>query len=515
MATDSLKKRYSSKLLSKLISFGLGFITIGIVPRVLGPAQYGNFSFLNFFFTKVIKFLQFGTSSAFLTKLSSRQKEYKIIGFYIYYILLVLFLLSIGILGVFILDFNSVVWPEQENSFIWLAAGLALSGFISTFIHEINDAYGFTVKMELFFVLQSILATSLILLLYFTNSLNLTTYFFYHYIILLFVIVAGIRILHYDKVFIFRQFRILKKDLIKYINEFYRYSYPLVIHSIIVLFVGIGDRWILQYFSGAAEQGYFGLAFKIGAICFLFTSSMTPLIIREMSISFIKDRLDKMAVLFKKSIPLFYFIATYFAVFISLNASFISIMIGGDKYKEAIAVVTIMAYYPIHQTYGQLSGSVFLASNQTKLIRNIGVTTGLIGIILSFILIVPAPYGGMGMGAVGLAIKMVIIQFFAVNIQLWFNSRFLNISFLWFFLNQIIVFGILLSLGWISRLILSILIDNLIFQFILSGFLYSILTLCVIYLFPKLIAQSRKNLNNYFSEAINKIYFIKKSIINK
>ena len=492
----------------------MGIITLGIVPRVLGPVQYGNYSFLTFFFPKVVKFLKFGSSSAFYTKLSSRQSEYKLIGFYLYYILLVAFLLGFGVAGIFTLNLNKFVFPDQNSTFIWIAAGLSILGFISTFIHEINDAYGLTVKMELFFILQSILATTIILVLYFTDKLNISTYFICHYIILLFVIIAGWRILHLRHVHIFRYYKLFRKELLSYINEFYTYSHPLFFNSLIVLIVGVGDRWLLQYFSGSIEQGYFGLAFKVGSVCFLFTSSFTPLFLRELSLSFIKNNREEMTRLFKKFMPLFYFIAAYFAIFISINSSFLSTIIGGEKYQGAILVVAIMAFYPIHQTFGQLNGSVFLASSQTRIIRNIGVSTGIIGLLVSFIFIGPSEYGGLNMGAIGLAIKMVIIQFIAVNVLFWFSSKFLCISFLNFFFLQILVLVILYIIGKLSTVIASTSVDNLYFQFLISGSLYSIQSLFLIYLFPTLIGRTRIEIKNYISDTCNQL-FNKKSIHSK
>ena len=83
-STDSLNKRYFSKLTSNIIKFLLGFVTVGIIPRALGPISYGSFNFLTDFFLKTVKFLKFGVPAAYFTKLSSNQSDRKIIKFYIY-----------------------------------------------------------------------------------------------------------------------------------------------------------------------------------------------------------------------------------------------------------------------------------------------------------------------------------------------------------------------------------------------------------------------------------------------
>ena len=83
---------------------------------------------------------------------------------------------------------------------------------------------------------------------------------------------------------------------------------------------------MLQKFAGSVEQGFYGFSYQIGGVCFLFTSAMTPLIIREFSIAFEKHKIQEVARLFN----------------------------------------------------GQLSGSVFIASDKTKLYRDISVFSMLV-----------------------------------------------------------------------------------------------------------------------------------------
>ena len=66
MQEDSLKKRYSIKLFANIISGVIGAILVAIVPKALGPVAYGQFTYLQDFFMKVIGFLDMGSSIAFL-----------------------------------------------------------------------------------------------------------------------------------------------------------------------------------------------------------------------------------------------------------------------------------------------------------------------------------------------------------------------------------------------------------------------------------------------------------------
>ncbi|MCX5681141.1 MAG: hypothetical protein NT079_02510 [Candidatus Omnitrophica bacterium] len=98
-SNHSLKSRYLYKILGNAVNLFSGMIVQMVVPRGLGAFQYGNFSFLTDFFTQFMAFFNMGSSVGFYTKLSKRQKESKLVVFYIMYIFLIV---GIGFLTVFV-----------------------------------------------------------------------------------------------------------------------------------------------------------------------------------------------------------------------------------------------------------------------------------------------------------------------------------------------------------------------------------------------------------------------------
>lgn len=86
-----------------------------------------------------------------------------------------------------------------------------------------------------------------------------------------------------------------------------------------------------------------------------------------------------------------YSIAAYFSV----QSENVLMIFTDEKFKDAC--------YPIHQTYGQLSGSIFYATGQTKLMRNIALFTMPLGMLIAFAFIYL-----LDLEAVGLAWKMII-----------------------------------------------------------------------------------------------------------
>lgn len=294
--------------------------------------------------------------------------------------------------------------------------------------------------------------------------------------------------------------KISKDQVLAYAKEFYQYSHPLFVYALVGLIVGILDRWLLQVFSGSVQQGFYGLSYQIGAVCFLFTGAMTPLITREFSIAFAKQDLNQMAHLFRRYIPLLYGIAAYFSCFIAMQAENVAYLFGGAKFHDADLVIAIMSFYPIHQTYGQLSGSVFYATAQTGLYRNIGITFMIIGLPITYFLIAPVDMLGLNAGSAGLAIKTVLITFVAVNVQLYFNSKFLKLSFWKYLAHQLVCISCLLLLAFISLMIVdSLQISSIIvINFLLNGIIYTISVAGLTYVFPALFGLKRKDIRSFF-----------------
>lgn len=518
MSKDSLEKRYFFKLSTNLITLALSFVTAGIIPRGLGPGFYGDFNFLKNFFAQIVGFLDMGTSICFYTKLSQRQGESGLVRFYLYFSgIIILFVLGFVVLASSTSIYTRL-WPGQKVFYIYLAAGMGITGWIVQVFYKISDAYGLTVSVELAQICQTFLGVILILLLYFTYQLNLANYFYYHYIILLFFGMALIWIIQRNGYSLKKGSSLNLPQIRQYLREFYSYSHPLFIYALVGLVVGILDRWLLQVFSGSIQQGFYSLSYQIGTICFLFTSAMTPLIMREFSIAFSRDDIKHMAVLFRRYIPMLYSIAAYFSCFIAVQADKVVHIFGGSSFDKAALAVSIMAFYPIHQTYGQLSGSLFYATGQTGLYRNIGVSLMLISLPVTYFLIAPPEKMGLNIGANGLAGKMVLFQFIGVNIQLYYNAKFLNLSFWKYLGHQILSVGFLLLITIIARFGVDYILglrDSIILSFLLGGFVYTLMVICLVFYLPIIFGLKREDIQLLTRVCISKGVRFKEKIIKK
>lgn len=505
----SLKKRYFSKLFSSFFGFLFNLASQAIIPRGLGPEAYGNYSFLTNFFTQLTGFVDTGTSTCFYTKLSQRPKEQGLVSFYFIFMGITFALAVICVISLVVFNIYPAIWPDQEVSFIYLALGLGFLMWFAQVISQMADAYGLTVSAEALKILQKFISLLILTVIFITHFLNLENFFLYNYLIwVIFVLMILIPITKNGNL-LKDKFRISVEKTKEYINEFWRYSHPLFTYSLVVLLASIFDRWFLQIFAGSVQQGFYSLSYQVGAICFLFTGAMIPLFMRELSIAHGNNDLEKMQKMYRRYMPILFTVTAYFSCFIAVEAEKVVYIFGGARFSGAAIAVAIMAFYPIHQTYGQLSSSVFFATAQTRIYRNIGILIISLGLPITYFMIAPVNKMGINAGAVGLAIKMVVLNIIGVNVQIYYNSKQLRFNYWKYLGHQIATVGILLFLAIVVNLAVDLLLksNGKVVTFFIAGILYSILVMIVIYFFPLILGIRRKDLDVFIRECGKRLNF--------
>lgn len=498
---DSFLKKYISKLLAQIFMLVLGFVSVGIIPRALGSKQYGDVKFLQDFFQKVLRFLDIGSSTHYYNKLSRNKDNHSLTSFYLrivvaIFAILLLFIFIAGSTGLY-----KQVWPGQKISLVFVVGIWGLFSFLNDVVYKIMDAHGLTVASEKIKIASRAFAVILIVVLFITNNLTPVIYLLCElFSFILVILINLLKVSSTEAGFFKNSWRLSKNQNKEYKKSFINYSSPLLLLSVIVLLVGVIERWFLQKFSGSMEQGYFGLSQRLSQISSLFTLSIVPLLLREFSIAFGKKNYSLIGKLFSRYIPMLYSLAVYFSSFVAVNSRFLLKIIGGEEFSSAMIPVIIMAYFPAHQTYGQLSGSVFLVTENTKIYRNIGIFSMGFNLLLSYFLIAPSEIYGLGLGAIGLAISMVVSQIVSVNVQLYYNSKLLKLKFYKYFLHQFIVIIIFSSLAWFITFFTHKLNMLPILSFLSAGVIYSIVIIITIMLFPKLIGLSSSELKDFISK---------------
>jgi hypothetical protein len=95
----------------------------------------------------------------------------------------------------------------------------------------------------------------------------------------------------------------------------------------------------------------------------------------------------------------------------------------------------------------------------------------------------------LDLGAVGLAYKMIIGQFIGTTIQLYYNSKFLDFKMKYFLSHQFYSIVFFFFLAYVASDIFPF--ESPIVSFLGSGFLYTILVIIFVYIFPQVFATTR------------------------
>ncbi|SON50966.1 lipopolysaccharide biosynthesis protein [Vibrio tapetis] len=492
---DSLRRRYLVKLGSSITS---GLVNAGIlvlVPRFLGPAVFGNYTYLTQMFTQIMALIDAGTSTAFFTKLSANKEKNEIIVFYSTVCLLLFLIVNTAVFCVWLFELGYMFNGGVSNAEIALAALFCFFVWLSQVAIKAADAYALTTSIELVKIIYRIMSLCFLWVLIKVVNINVIGYYLFNIIMLLGFII-GMAVAFYRNKTLFKGvFSVNVKWKIQ-IKSFFEFSYPIFQFGLVGILFNIFDIWLLQNKSGSIETGFYGLSFSIATLSIIFTASMTPVISREFAKFYGQGNMSEVANLFTKYVPVLFSLSAFIGFFISFNSDIFVRLFAGDEFYNAKYSLMILALYPIHQTFGQLTSSVLFAMNKTKIYKNIGFVFSVLGGLVSVITIYL-----LNLGAYGLAIKMVLIQLVSVNVQLFFTCRYIGVKFSLMIKNQLICCLILCFIALVSSTIPTMDISPYI-DLTIYAVIYGLLSLIVFFIFPSPFGVERSSINALINRVI-------------
>ncbi len=498
----SLAYRYMGKLAANIATIPLYLLMEAILPRALGPQTYGNFNFVTSVFNQFTNFLDMGTSTCFYNALSRRQNEFSLVAFYVrvsFFVLLVT--LCAGFL-LLVPDAGAFVLPDVP---LWYAPLAALFAFLlwgTRLVRSMNDALGLTVPGEFLRSMCNLLGAALLLVLFGLEWLNAGSLFALQYGIMGATIIGCLAIMRHS--WPRPDFSLTTEQCRAYVREFAEYSSPLFVQALLSAFALCVERWILQWFDGSVQQGYFALSQRVSMACFMFVSAMTPLIMRELAIAWGKNNRELMGKLVDRCGPPLFAIAAWFSCFTAVEAATLIRIFGGNEFIDALIPVQIMALYPAHQAYGQLASSVFHAAGKTAILRNLAFFEHTGGLVMVWVLVAPPASLGLGLGAAGLACKTVLVQVIMVNLLLYLASRLIPLRFFTHLFFQGSILVTFFALAWGSSRAAVLLFGEsgeIVPRFLAAGLFYVALSLLSVLLCPRLVGCSSEDLRSLAKRA--------------
>lgn len=420
MSNNLLNHRILVKIITTGINFFLSIILGILVPKIIGPEDYGDYSYIISTYAFLFQILMFNSSTAYIYFLSIDKYDTREIN--TFYLLFLLLISSIVIVFSLLSIDNSYVinglWNGLNNKnllYFGLLFGV-LANFQQRFI-DFSDSTSQTIISEKIKLLSKFLMAVSILALIFFKMLNIYWFFVISILNFSLFISLFLKYINYNLIL----FSFVKNKAI--FIDFYNYLKPLIIFTLISSLFSFLGKYVLQFSSGSTEQGYYNFAFQLAMIPVTFISSIMAIYLSEMSKKFNENDLDGAKDVFVSNIFKIYVVHAIISLFMLVNAEDIILLTVGNKFSAATDALESLCIFSLFHTFGMLSSNLFFSSGRNKqysLINSIVMAGGII--YLTYFIF----YGKIDSGH--LAFVMAFFYMLRVFIQLNFNLKYLNIS---------------------------------------------------------------------------------------
>lgn len=450
----SIKKRFLFSVGANIARAAVSLIVGLLVARGLGPADYGNLAYLLGSFWAIRALLNMGASSAFYTFIAQRNRGRR---YYLVYFgwLAFQFIFSIALVAVFLP--SAVVerfWLGQEREMILLALlATFLQNQVWQTVVQIHEAVRKTIRIQVAGLAIILVHLLLVALMLNGDWLSIQT-------VLLAIVAEYLLAAAWLSATLRKSFGqpvsdatvVDESSLESVFLEYLRYCRPMIVIAIFTFCYEMTDRWLLQRFGGASQQGFYQVASQLSTISLLATTSILNIFWKEIAEASERGNQARVAALHRKTTRLLVFLASGVSCFLAPWAEQLVDVLLGNAYHAAWPVLFLMLFYPIHQAMGQINGTLFMATGRNSPYMKITVVGLLVSIPVSYVLIAPGDdpaLPGLGLGAMGLAFKIVGLNMVFVNIQSWVIARHFGNAFEWHY--QIAVILMLLAVGFGCR----------------------------------------------------------------
>lgn len=506
----TIKSRFLISVAANAVRAGITFLTGILVARVLNPSGYGDLAFLLGSFVAIRALLDMSSSSAFFTFLSQRVRGRRFYLFYFFWLALQ-FVVTLVFVGLTI--------PAGLFERIWLGHSreIVVLAFVAAFaqqqiwqvVGQIGESTRKTIRVQLLNVAVAIAYLAIVWALSILGAVTVER-----------ILMITICLYSVATILSYRLLRernsgdiVHVEDRISYkqmLGEYWVYCKPLTGFAVVSFLYAFADKWMLQKFGGATQQGYFQIASQFAQVSLLATVSILNILWKEIAEATALADHAKVARLYQKINRGLVMLSTIIAgLLLPWSKQMVAILLGPD-YVEAWPVLAIMFLYPIYQSMGQIGGTMFFASGHTKQYVVLSIVIMLFSLPTSYFAMAPTSgmlVPGLGLGAIGMAGYTVLAAIFAVNIQAWVIARHNGWKFDW--LYQAVGIPLMLGLGYSAKMMASLVWNldsvssfSLIFPIIFTCTIYAISVLSVVWLFPWLIGMEKSELNGLLRKLV-------------
>lgn len=488
--------------MGNLVRGGVAFGTAILLARWLGPTDFGTMSFLFAAFTALRGLLDMGSSQAFFTLLSRRPRNRRFIAIFWKFIAIQL---VAGLVLITLLIPDSLVialWAEKSRALLALAFMAAfMQGTVWTLAVQMAEASRETVRAQQ--INTAVIVMHLLVVIMLATMGELVVPLVFAALVIEWSVAAWFA----SRLYFFQNNAESKQKVEQdtprsVFREFFVYCLPLVPTTYLVFAHDFADRWMLQAWAGAKEQAYFSVAQQFSAIALLVTASVLRILWKEIAEAHHQQNMERVGVLYRRASRLLFFVGAFLAGALQPLASEMLGLTVGQAYLSGTLVMSIMLLYPVHQSMGQIGGTILLATGQTKAYATCSSVSMLASLVIAYFVLAPvgAPLPGLQLGAIGLALKLVIVQIFSVNLTSWVIARIFGWRLDWIY--QVFALGGCVALGWLTHFISLLVVGQsgpILMTLLLMMLLYIGSVIVYLYFFPSLVSMNRGELVTYLA----------------
>lgn len=444
---DRMSVRFGASLLSNVARLGLGVCSGLLIARGLGASGYGDYQFLLASTASLAQFIDLGTSQAFYTFMSRQQRQRRFLLIYGGWLALQ-FVLIVGVVGLLL--------PARTVNALWVNhdRGVILLAMVATFlmnelweaVGQLGEARRRTVVVQGAVMLQAALHLAVVAAAAYTRRLTVP---------LVLVLIA----VEYGTLIAILGPRFVRENLSAaddgegsfggIVREFYHYCRPLFVYAVCSFALVFADRWLLQRFGGSRQQGYFAVGQQFSTISLLATNAVLQVFWKEIAAATAAGDHARAAALYRSTSRALYVAAAWMTCLVIPYGREILALTVGPDFGAAAVPFAIMLLYPLHQSMGRIGGSFLHATGATALYSRVGVGAMALSLPIAYLLLAPrhALVPGLALGAIGLALKMVLTNIISVNLQARAIARRFGVVYDWPHQIAVLVFLIALAYG--------------------------------------------------------------------
>jgi O-antigen/teichoic acid export membrane protein len=257
------------------------------------------------------------------------------------------------------------------------------------------------------------------------------------------------------------------------------------------------DRWLLQNYGGSVQQAYYAVSAQFASVALIATASILNIFWKEIAEAHYKGDHGRTQKLYRQISRTLFLVGAIVAGYLSPWAGDLLRLLLGDAYASGASTLVVMFLYPVHQSLGQIGGTMMFATERVMLSVVVGIIFMLLSIGVTYIVLAPADarVPGLGLASMGLALKMVGLQVFQANIIAYLIARLWKWPFDWVF-QPVGLLGCL-GCGWLGHAVVTGIAGAswpILSVMAFGGVLYMVMIAALVYAMPWLTGLTRTEL---------------------